>query len=76
MCVCRRAVWIQYLPKWIPETTCLRMLSDANRIFGENKVRRSFHSEKEFEVPKDYTNYPQKLTVTKSGLVQCKKKEC
>ena len=60
----------EHLPKWIPETTCLRLL------ISENKVSRSFHSEEEFEVPKDHTNYPQKLTVTKSGLVQCKKKEC
>ena len=70
------SVSLCHLPKWIPETTCLRLSSDANRIFSENKVRRSFHSEKEFEVPKDHTNYPQKLTVTKSGLVQCEKKEC
>ena len=63
------------LPTCIPEDIRDEMITNAKRLIEIKNVRKAFNNI-DFEVPRDHTSRALTLTVSKKGVVLCKKSEC
>ena len=64
------------LPSFIFSDVAEDIILFAKQIFDQNKIRKSFNNDNQYEVPQKHLLYQITLTFTKTGLVKCNIREC